>query len=88
MTYLEELSKRKDAAQERGDIAEAVRLQKTEQLAMLGDMTTVAEAKSEAESCDNCEHQEEGGHYCLMHGKQMRDMNCHTCPLFSENSKH
>jgi hypothetical protein len=30
-------------------------------------------------SCDNCASQEVGGHYCLLHGQQMRDMDLLTC---------
>lgn len=30
-------------------------------------------------SCDNCVAQEEGRHYCLLHGRVMRDMDTVTC---------
>lgn len=31
-------------------------------------------------SCDFCASQEEGRHYCLLHGIPVTDMNITTCP--------
>ena len=33
-------------------------------------------------SCDFCEAQEEGGHYCLLHSCQLQNANLWTCPDF------
>ena len=32
------------------------------------------------DSCDFCEAQEEGGHYCLLHSCQLKNANLWTCP--------
>ncbi len=31
------------------------------------------------ESCDSCDAQEEGGHYCLLHSKQIKNMDLYCC---------
>ena len=36
------------------------------------------------EVCDHCEHQEEGGHYCLFHSRTVKNMNINSCPEFTE----
>lgn len=30
-------------------------------------------------SCDYCNSQEDGGHYCLLHGEQMKNMDIVKC---------
>lgn len=36
------------------------------------------------EVCDHCEHQEEGGHYCLLHCEPVKNMNINSCPEWEE----
>lgn len=31
------------------------------------------------ESCDNCTNQEDGGHYCLLHGIPVKNMDIVQC---------
>ena len=38
-------------------------------------------------NCDNCDSQEEGGHYCLLHGKVMKNMNITVCPDWEEKTE-
>lgn len=35
-------------------------------------------------SCDNCQAQEEGGHYCLLHTKILKNMNIIYCEDYRE----
>lgn len=35
-------------------------------------------------TCDNCDSQE-GHHYCLLHGKIMKNMDINCCPDWTEN---
>ena len=41
---------------------------------------SLVRAKSLLDSCDFCEAQEEGGHYCLLHSCQLKNANLWTCP--------
>jgi len=36
------------------------------------------------EVCDHCAYQEEGGHFCMLHGKSVKNMNINSCADFSE----
>lgn len=40
---------------------------------------TVVRAKDWLDSCDFCASQEDGGHYCLLHSRQMKNMNTLRC---------
>ena len=36
-------------------------------------------------SCDTCESQEEGRHYCLLHGVQVKNMDIVRCTDWSQD---
>jgi len=42
-------------------------------------------AASILDSCDFCEAQEDGGHYCLLHSCQLKNANLFTCPDFKRS---
>lgn len=42
-------------------------------------------SKSLLDSCDFCEAQEEGGHYCLLHSCQLKNANLWTCQDFKRS---
>ena len=35
-------------------------------------------------SCDFCDSQEDGGHYCLLHSVQIKNMDTVACPDWAE----
>jgi len=42
---------------------------------------------STMKTCDDCESQEEGRHYCLLHGKAMKNMDIKGCSDFEERAE-
>ena len=42
--------------------------------------------EEERRVCDHCDSQE-GNHYCLLHGKQMKNMDISTCPDWEEKDE-
>jgi len=49
------------------------------------DRPSLVRSKSLLDSCDFCEAQEEGGHYCLLHSCQLKNANLWTCPDFKRS---
>lgn len=41
-------------------------------------------SKSWMESCDHCASQEDGGHYCLLHSEQVKNMDTVCCDDWAE----
>jgi hypothetical protein len=46
---------------------------------------SLVRSKSWLDSCDFCEAQDEGGHYCLLHSCQLKNANLWTCPDFKRS---
>ena len=46
---------------------------------------SLVRAKSLLDSCDFCEAQEEGGHYCLLHACDLKNANLWTCADFKRS---
>ena len=49
------------------------------------DRPLLVRSKSLLDSCDFCEAQEEGGHYCLIHSCQLKNANLWTCADFKRS---
>ena len=39
----------------------------------------IYKADNPDETCDQCDSQEEGRHYCLLHGVEVKNMDLMTC---------
>ena len=48
----------------------------------------IRETEDFERSCDQCDCQEDGGHYCLLHGVQMKNMNIMTCDDWEEKKSN
>ena len=46
---------------------------------------SLVRSNSLLDSCDFCEAQEEGGHYCLLHSCQLKNANLWTCADFKRS---
>ena len=44
-----------------------------------GSAGTPVRSKGWLDSCDHCSNQEDGGHYCLMHSRTMKNMDTLRC---------
>lgn len=47
-------------------------------------MSVPTPSKGWLDSCDFCENQESGGHYCLLYSRQMKNMNTLRCSDWQE----
>ena len=45
------------------------------------------DALNDDESCANCDSMEDGGHYCLLHTKQVKNANIVRCPCWTPQRK-
>ena len=50
-----------------------------------GSVAPITEATDLNKTCDQCNSQEEGGHYCLIHSTSVHNMNLMTCPDWESN---
>ena len=46
---------------------------------------TPVRSKGWLDSCDYCASQEDGGHYCLLHSRQMKNMDMLRCSDWTPN---